>query len=312
MRFLHLFSGAHSAGYALRQEGYQCVGTCEVDPHASAVVRHNYPDTQEFGDVSSFHAEQAGPFDLLVGGWPCQGNSLAGRRLGLDDPRSGLFGEVHRIAREGSPKWLLLENVVGALSVNGGRDWAAVVGSLVDIGYGVAWRVFDAKFAGVPQRRRRVYLVGCRGDVGSAGRVLLEPEGVPWDVEEGIQKEERRLSSGPSGGPVRGIEGVVFGWNCRADDFSPSTVSPCLDTDGSGSIGLWSIGDRPRKASPVEYERLQGLPDDYTRYGTRPDGSMYELRKSARYKMVGNGAAVPEIRWIGRRIMQQESVDRGH
>jgi DNA (cytosine-5)-methyltransferase 1 len=117
------------------------------------------------------------PVDIITAGWPCQDLSVAGRRAGLAGERSGLFWEVCRVADAIRPEWLLLENVPGLLSSNGGQDFWQVLGALADRGYDIEWRVLDAQYFGVPQRRRRVYIVGHHRDWPRPGTVLLEPEG---------------------------------------------------------------------------------------------------------------------------------------
>ena len=428
MKFLSTFDGCHMFGVALRNAGFDCIGTSEIEKHAAAVTRYHYPDTPQLGDIRNVRPTQ--PFDLLVGGFPCQDLSVAGDRRGLAGERSGLFWEIVRIARESSPRWLLLENVAGLLSSNGGRDMGAVIGALGELGYGVAWRVFDAQYFGVPQRRRRVFIVGCRGDVRRASDVLFEPESVRGDspprrktgkgstgvvakrltahghrldretqtfvavggdishtltgeghdasedgsgrgtpivanaltastggpddndaqagrlvVADMVQITNATNRSNPKSGdpsPTLTAHSRLTAFNWRVNGLSTSSVSPCLDADGSGSIAanvpftvslrgrdggataemggtvasalrssqgggdkaFVSYRSRVRRLMPVECERLQGLPDDWTRYGRREDGTVYELSDSARYKMIGNGGAVPVVEWIAQRILE--------
>jgi DNA (cytosine-5)-methyltransferase 1 len=216
-RFLSVFSGVGGFDLGLERAGWECAGQIEVDPFCNRVLARHWPDTPRWGDVRSVNADAvgravqahprggwgsadaaglragdgaegrgAGPggIDLLCGGFPCQDLSVAGRRAGLSGARSGLFFELVRLARELRPTWLLLENVPGLLSSNGGRDFAVVLAALGDAGYGVGWRVLDARWFGVPQRRRRVFLVGCLGAPCPA-EVLLEPEGVLRDLAPG-------------------------------------------------------------------------------------------------------------------------------
>ena len=401
MKFLSLFDGCHMFGLGARRAGFGCAGTSEIDTHAANVTRYHYPNTPQLGDVRDVGATDA---DLIIGGFPCQDLSVAGDRRGLAGERSGLFWEIVRIARESSPRWLLLENVPGLLSSNGGRDMGAVLGALGELGYGWAYRVLDAQHFGVPQRRRRVFIVGCLGDARRAVEVLFEPESVRGDsapsrearagsagclvagvsvggqishtlTGEGFDASEdgtgrgtpivarcltshagrldgdtetfvvadmaqvtnaTNRSSPQPGDPAPTLAATsrmtAFNWR----GYAPSDVSPCLDTDGSGSIAMFSLrgreggdrveiddgavstlrasqggGDRPfvsyrstvRRLMPVECERLQGLPDDWTRYGRREDGTVYELADGPRYKMIGNGGAVPVVEWIARRII---------
>ena len=330
MRFLSLFDGCHMFGLALRRAGFECVGTSEIDTHAANVTRHHYPDTPQLGDVHNVGATRpTDPVDLIVGGFPCQDLSVAGDRCGLAGGRSGLFWEIVRIAREKSPRWILLENVSGLLSSNGGRDMGAVVGALGELGYGVAWRVLDAQHFGVPQRRRRVFIVGCLGDARRAAEVLFEPESVRGD-----SPPSREARPGAAGEPAKCLTAhgqrldgetetfVVANALTRSTHLSdensaqgghlvalhhtqdPITglVNPCLSHQSTISV-LDEYGSQVRRLTPRECERLQGLPDDWTRYGRKADGEVYDVSDSARYKMIGNGGAVPVVEWIAQRIL---------
>lgn len=178
MTYFSTFSGV--GGFELALAGHTCVGWSEIDSYASSVYRYRFPDHPAYGDITAIDAASLPDFDLLVGGFPCQDLSVAGKRAGLAGKRSGLFYDVVRILDAKKPAWFLLENVAGLLSSNGGRDMGTVLGALVDCGYGVAWRVLDSRFAGVPQRRRRVFLVGHLGD-DRAGDVLALTEGLCGD-----------------------------------------------------------------------------------------------------------------------------------
>jgi DNA (cytosine-5)-methyltransferase 1 len=186
-----LFAGIGGFEYGLAQAGVRTVASVEIDDKARGVLRHRFPEVTLFNDVQEVTADdiiRAGfvpERGILTAGFPCQDVSLAGKRAGLAGSRTGLFWEIIRIARELQPKWFLLENVPGLLTSNGGRDMGTVVGALVELGYGVGWRVLDAQHFGVPQRRRRVFLAGCLGDPAGAGEVLLEPEGSEGDLASG-------------------------------------------------------------------------------------------------------------------------------
>ncbi len=178
-----LFAGIGGFDLAMERAGVKVAAAVEIDPACRGVLRRRFPQTKVFNDVTEVTGEQlrAAGFvprrGVLSFGWPCQGNSVAGRGKGMADPRSGLWRHVVRIVAETRPRWLLGENVPGLLSVNGGRDFGTVIRNLDELGYGVAWRILDAQFFGVPQRRRRVFLAGCLGDPAGPVEVLLEPEG---------------------------------------------------------------------------------------------------------------------------------------
>jgi DNA (cytosine-5)-methyltransferase 1 len=174
MRYLSLFSGIEAASVAWRPLGWTCAGLAEVDAFPSLVLAHHYPATPNFGDVTRYQEWPDATFDVLVGGSPCQSFSVAGLRKGLDDPRGHLMLTYGAIAGRYRPRWLVWENVPGVLSNNSGRDFGTFLGMLGELGYGFAYRVLDAQHIGVPQKRRRVFVVGHLGDWRRAAAVLFE------------------------------------------------------------------------------------------------------------------------------------------
>jgi DNA (cytosine-5)-methyltransferase 1 len=157
------------------------VGFSEIEAFPSAVLAHHYPDVPNLGDMTKYKEWNLEPIDLLVGGTPCQSFSVAGLRRGLEDPRGNLALTYVGILDRFRPKWCVWENVPGVLSSNGGRDFGSFLGALVDLGYGFAYRVLDAQYFGVAQRRRRVFVVGYLGDWRRAAAVLFERESLRGD-----------------------------------------------------------------------------------------------------------------------------------
>jgi DNA (cytosine-5)-methyltransferase 1 len=174
MRYGSVCSGIEAATVAWHPLGWEPAFFSEIEPAPRSVLAHHYPDVPCHGDFTTIGADQYGSIDLLVGGTPCQSFSVAGLRGGLDDDRGNLALEFLRLAQRTRPKWLVWENVPGVLSSNGGRDFGSILGGLVECGYGFAYRVLDAQYFGVAQRRRRVFVVGCLGDTASAAAVLFE------------------------------------------------------------------------------------------------------------------------------------------
>jgi len=174
-------SGIEAATAAWEPIGFRPAWFAEIDPFCSALLAHHYPGIQNLGDFTRIKSG-AGPIDVLAGGTPCQSFSVAGRRGGLEDARGNLAIEFCRLAGRLRPRWIVWENVPGVLSSNGGRDFGAILGALAKLGYGCAWRVLDAQFLGVPQRRRRVFVVGHLGDWRRAAAVLLERQGLCRDT----------------------------------------------------------------------------------------------------------------------------------
>jgi DNA (cytosine-5)-methyltransferase 1 len=172
-----LFSGIGGFDLGFDRAGMTCAWQCEKDAAARGVLsrRFGMPVVEDVRDVNR---DSVPPVDLICGGFPCQDVSIAGKRAGLAGERSGLWFEFHRVVAELRPQWVVVENVPGLLSSNRGSDFAVILRELVECGYGVAWRILDAQYFGVAQRRRRVFVVGSLGD-GRAAEVLFESESVP-------------------------------------------------------------------------------------------------------------------------------------
>lgn len=168
------FTGIGGLDLGFERAGIKCVLQVENGRSANRILRRHYPDVHRAGDIKEF--EPSGTTDVIFGGFPCQDVSIAGDRAGLAGERSGLWFEFHRIVKRTRPQWVVVENVPGLLSSNRGRDLAIVLRGLVECGYGVCYRVLDAQYFGVPQRRRRVFIVGHLGD-GRAAEILFEREG---------------------------------------------------------------------------------------------------------------------------------------
>ena len=198
MRYGSVCSGVEAASLAWEPLGWQPQWFSEIEAFPSAVLQHHWPDVPNLGDMTSEHfRNNTTPVDLLVGGTPCQSFSVAGLRGGLDDERGNLALEFCRIVDQLTPRWVVWENVPGVLSSNGGRDFGSIVGAMAELGYNVAWRVLDAQHFGVPQRRRRVFLVGHLGaDERGATAVLLESHSLQGHPPPtGLANAYRRLTS---------------------------------------------------------------------------------------------------------------------
>jgi len=192
MRFLSVCSGIEAASVAWEPLGWKAVGFSEIEPFPCAVLAHRFPNTPNYGSLTEYASWpiEPGSIDLLVGGTPCQSFSVAGLRKGMADPRGNLALVFLGLADRVKPRWIVWENVPGVLSSNGGRDFGSFLGALEQLGYGWAYRVLDAQHFGVPQRRRRVFVVACLGAGGweSAAKVLFEPESLSGDTAKGRKK----------------------------------------------------------------------------------------------------------------------------
>lgn len=167
MRYLDLFSGIGGFPLGIKQacevlniENLECVGFSEIDKYASSIYRHHFPDHEPLGDITQIEASSLPDFDLLVGGFPCQAFSVAGKRLGFADTRGTLFFEIARILEEKHPRLLLLENVKGLTNHDGGNTFRTIIAALDELGYDLQWQVLNSKNHGVPQNRERVFIVG--------------------------------------------------------------------------------------------------------------------------------------------------------
>jgi DNA (cytosine-5)-methyltransferase 1 len=213
MKYLSVCSGIEAASVAWHHLGWEPVGFSEIEPFPAAVLAHRFPNVPNYGDMTEYEQWplQPGSIDLLVGGTPCQSYSVAGLRQGLADPRGSLMLTYLAIAARLKPRWLVWENVPGVLSSNKGRDFGTFLGSLGELGYGWAYRVLDAQYLrvgkwprAVPQRRRRVFVVGRliergAGDWTAAAQTVLIPEGLRRHNQAG-QKARKVAPSDAEGG----------------------------------------------------------------------------------------------------------------
>jgi DNA (cytosine-5)-methyltransferase 1 len=174
MKYLSVCSGIEAATVAWHPLGWQPVAFGEIEKFPSQVLAHHYPDTPNWGDMTKFKEWQDADVNVFVGGTPCQSFSVAGLRKGLDDPRGNLMLTYLAIAARYRPRWLVWENVPGVLSSNGGLDFASLLRGMGELGYGFAYRILDAQYFGVAQRRRRVFVVGYLGNWRPAAAVLFE------------------------------------------------------------------------------------------------------------------------------------------
>ena len=197
MKAVSLFSGIGGFEIAMQRAGIEVVASCEIDKKARQLLKARFPLTNHYEDVTKLTGEQLkkdgydGSNGIITAGFPCQDLSVAGLRKGLDGKRSGLFWEIIRIIDETHPKFVILENVPGLLSSKRGQDMGIVITALVDRGYGVCWRVLDSQNFGVPQRRRRVFIVASLGDHKGPVQILFEPESLPRNTQQSRSKRKK-------------------------------------------------------------------------------------------------------------------------
>jgi len=345
MKYLSICSGIESVGVAWHPLGFECLGLSEIDPFRSAVLDYHYPEVKNYGDFTQIQRSnlQATP-DILVGGTPCATFSYAGLRKGMGEDRGNLALEFICLAQRVKPKWILWENVPGILSSNEGKDLGTFLGALAECGYGFAYRVLDTQYIrtqrfprAIPQRRRRIFVVGCLGDWKSSAKVLFDQEAMSTNPEPCRRKRQRSKDSPDSEGMHRElyrkydrlgsyIDSDTTGTIPAGGRFSPQEHSMlCVETpialqtshtksNGSGfkkDGAMYSLtaSDRHavmdqntiRKLTIKECERLQGFPDNYTQipYRGKPKE---EAPNSKRYEAVGRAMSINVMEWLGTRI----------
>jgi DNA (cytosine-5)-methyltransferase 1 len=234
MRYLSVCSGIEAATVAWHQLGWLPVAVSEIEPFPSAVLAHHYPTVPNLGDMTKFKDWPDADIDLLVGGTPCQSFSVAGLRKGLDDPRGSLMLTYLAIARRYSPEWLVWENVPGVLSADGGRAFGSLLGGLAELGYGFAYRVLDAQYFGLAQRRQRVFVVGHSRDWRRAAAVLFERESL-----SGHPAPRREAGQVAPTVPSRSTAGGGLGTDFDCDGGLIPQVSPTIGgcSNGGGANG---------------------------------------------------------------------------
>ena len=336
MKYGSVCSGIEAATHAWHPLGWEASFFSEIEKFPRQVLAHHYPNTPLHGDFTTIQKGDYDPIELLVGGTPCQSFSVAGLRAGLNDPRGNLMLEFGALAKRLQPKWLVWENVPGVLSSNGGRDFGSFLAMLGELGYGFAYRILDAQHFGVPQRRRRVFVIGCLGDFGSAAAVLFEQHSLQGHIAEskGKGKEVTKViragsASGKStfgtlmascatkqwlgnqealSGDYHILQPIALAGNTigrqplnggNGNGYDESGVSYTLTKTDVHAV---SHKMQVRRLMPIECERLQGFRDDFTNIPGASD--------STRYKALGNSMAVPVMKWIGERINLVESLQK--
>ena len=311
MNYLSVFSGIEAASVAW--EGLGPVGFSEIDPFASAVLAYRFPTVKNYGNINNFKEWKIDkPIRIVVGGSPCQSFSTAGFRKGTQDVRGKLMLTYGNLVSHFKPLWVVWENVPGVLSANGGRDFREFLNMLEKCGYGIAWRVLDARFFGVPQCHRRVFVICNLGSVERAAAVLFDTGTMQKRIEASL-KGGQEIPCDTSGGI--GAESVIalldqggsfmqVQYNMTGTILASEAAHPV--------IVLYKYNNELvlRHLTPLEDERLQGFPDNWTKvpYNGKP---LEKCPDRPRYKAVGNSMAVPVMRWIGERIQYIEKYFEG-
>ena len=331
-----MFSGVGGLDRGFTAPAYEHLFLCESDSDCRAVLRRHFPDVPIYEDVRTFDPEPwRGRVDVVLGGVPCQDWSMAGRRRGLAGPRSGLFFDFARQVDAVAPRWVIFENVFGLLSAcsccegklregHSGRDFAIVLAELTGFhpappvggwrngGFcaghkgGAAWRVLDARWSGVAQRRRRVFVVVERARTGAgAVQVLLESDSGRRDSppsREPAPCAADAVGDGPGGGPM--TEPVAISENQRGEVLVTDYVRSISTGGGKPGAGYPAVTDgvTVRRLTPTERERLMGWPDGWTAWGIDEDGQRVDMTDTARNRMTGNGVVSTIAAWLADRL----------
>lgn len=256
LRFLSVCSGIEAASVAWEQLGWKAAGFAEIEPFPAAVLKHRYPTVPNFGDLNG-HEQwplAAGDVDIIVGGPPCQAFSVAGLREGMADPRGNLSLVYFQLVSRLRPKWIVYENVPGLLSARGGQDFSSLLSALAECGYGFAYRMLDAANFGLAQRRKRIFIVGCRtGDWRHPTAVLFDGPSSFGNPKAG--KKAGEGSASPAGASVGGTSRIQLPFGTRGNP----NVANCLETtshDYSRADGFNMVDDH----IPRNDERSEALP----------------------------------------------------
>jgi len=246
LRYLSVCSGIEAASMAWEPLGWQPAAFAEVEKFPSAVLAHHWPQVPNMGDMNNHEQWDLPAISVLVGGTPCQSFSVAGLRKGLHDPRGGLMLTFLEIAQRRRPQWIVWENVPGVLSSDGGRDFGAFLGALGALGYGWAYRVLDAQWFGVAQRRRRVFVVANLGDGTAPAKVLFESESVCRNPAPSREAGERTAANA-AGGVGDGRWPASVAATLRRENGSPGYANQDIFAQGGANLVPYTVGGIDRE-----------------------------------------------------------------
>ena len=345
IKYGSLCSGIEAATVAWDDLGWQPQFFSDIEKFPNAVLEHHYPDVPNHGDMTNFGDWPDESIDLLVGGTPCQSFSVAGLRKGLDDPRGNLALTYLAIAERYAPRWLVWENVPGVLSSRGGRDFGSFLGALGKLGYGFAYRVLDAQFFGVAQRRRRVFVVGYLGDWRRAAAVLFERESRRRDTPPSREAGQKVTPTVVQGAPysrtgnkpvecdvivpvmatLNATDGDKWGSNQWVNEgkailhpiaLAENTIGRQPQNGGNGdgfTVGgpMYTLNATGVHGVSSDMAVRRLTPTEAERLQGFPDGytDIYEnTPDTPRYKALGNSMAVPVMKWIGEKINKVDKI----
>lgn len=301
-KFIDLFAGVGGIRIPFQELGGECVFTSEWDKYSQETYFANFAQKPD-GDITQIKEEDIPPFDILLGGFPCQAFSIAGKKMGFEDTRGTLFFDVARIINYHKPKAFLLENVKGLLSHNKKQTFKVIHNTLTQMGYNINFKVLNAKHFGIPQNRERIYIIGFLESVcfdfpeplmikTRLGNILEKDVPAKYTISEKLWKshQERKKRNKE--------KGWGFGYSSFNEDSEyTSTISARYYKDGS-EILIEQDGIPPRKLTPKEASRLQGFPESF----------IIPVSDTQAYRQFGNSVSVPVIREIAKEMLQSLKI----
>ena len=308
MKIIDLFSGIGGFSLGFQKAGYQFTEHyfSEIDKHAIANYKYNFPHAKYIGDITTLHGGDFRDIDIITFGSPCQNFSTAGRREGLKGAKSSLIQHAIALIAHIRPGIFIWENVKGAFSSNAGADFWAILQALTNLrGYRLEWQLLNTSWV-LPQNRERIYLIGHSGGRSIPG---VFPVGKDDKLLEGKTRKENRKRTSIKTSLARTITARYSKMGSN-DTYIVPKVAATL-TGGGHSGGLHSDmtvirhkRDRNkgvRRLTEIECERLQGFPDNWTQYGNY-DGVIKPIAKTQRYMLIGNAVTVDIVELIAKRL----------
>lgn len=291
MKFLELCAGIGGFRQALENLGCECVGYSEIDKYAIKLYSTFFNDERNFGDVTKIEPEKLPDFDILVGGFPYQAFSIAGKRGGFNDIRGTIFFDFARIMKAKKPKFAIFENVKGLLNHDGGKTYETMLRTLNEIGYDAQWGILNTRFHGLPQNRERVYIVANLRE-RSATKILFERGN---DITDKMERTQQSIIGDyyTKSGKTHQRSGVL----------NENSITPCLTVSDCKEPRIVKIGDKVRRLTPKECFRLQGFKDEMVELGYKLGISDTQL-----YKMAGNAVSVPVVEWVAQKVLNWDNL----
>lgn len=337
-----LFAGIGGFDYGFSMADFSGKWAVEWDEKCQSILRRHFPECDIHGDITSVQSNKLSPVDVITFGSPCQDLSHAGKRVGITGSRSRMFFEAIRIIKDLDPKIAIWENVTGSLSSNNGNDFLCVIKHMSMNGSrNVAYRVLDSQYFGVPQRRRRVFVVSAQKEFDCKKILSIDSDyesdyfydhkfdhdSPIFSIQDVRAIDKKQNGKGWSRANVaytidtKATQGVAVG-NIISYGFKPGQsssartdgssieVCPTLETSGGGNnkpavATIRDSGCIVRRIAPSEAERLQGFPDDWTKFGIDKKGNIVMQNNTARFNQLGNAVTVNVAKWIANNVKEE-------